>query len=91
MSITTSATPTLPEVDEELEKALRRIERLAIKLYETEADRDQAILIAREMGASLRQIAAVAGMSHVGIKKLVTRHLHPKLIAEIDAELPDDE
>lgn len=30
-------------------------------------------------------------MTHVGIKKLIGRHLHPKLLAEMDEELGDDE
>lgn len=90
-SSATSEAPIVSPVDEELEKQLKRIEHLVLRLGRIEDDRDQAILDAREMGASLREIAAAAGMSHVGIKKLITRHLHPRVIEQIDRELPDDE
>lgn len=54
----------------------KRLAAVVRRLQEMEDERDQLILQAREQGASLREIAQHAGMSHVGIKKLIGRHLH---------------
>lgn len=69
----------------------RRLAAVVRRLTELEAERDQLILQAREEGASLREIAALAGMTHVGIKKLIGRHLHPVILEQMDEELPDEE
>lgn len=84
MSTATSATPTLRLVDKELEK---RLLALSQRIARDAEERNQLILRARAEGASLRDIANVSGMSHTGIKKLISRHLHPKHIAELDQEL----
>lgn len=68
----------------------KRLERVVIRLQQLEDERDQIILQAREAGASLREIAEKAGMSHVGIKKLIGRHLHPRVLQAMDEELPDE-
>jgi hypothetical protein len=65
---------TIPPMDPAISKRLLAI---AKKLDDLDEERAQLIIEAREAGASLREIAAVAGMSHVGIKKLLGRHLHP--------------
>ena len=53
----------------------KRLETIVRRLHQLEGERDQLILQAREAGASLREIADKAGMSHVGIKKLIGRIL----------------
>ncbi len=68
----------------------KRLASVVRRLQELEDERDQLILKAREEGASLREIAQQAGMSHVGIKKLIGRHLHPRIIKAMDEELPDE-
>jgi hypothetical protein len=73
----------VPSMDPDLE---RRLKATARRLGELGDLRDQLLIQAHEEGGSLREIAAVAGMSHVGIKKLLTRHLHPDRIREIDED-----
>lgn len=51
----------------------RRLARIVAKLRATEAERDRLVLQAHDEGASLREIAEHAGMSHVGVKKLIAR------------------
>jgi DNA-directed RNA polymerase specialized sigma24 family protein len=68
----------------------KRLAAVVRKLQDMEEERDQLILQAREQGASLREIAQQAGMSHVGIKKLIGRHLHPRILKAMDEELPDE-
>lgn len=51
----------------------RRIRRAVKKRAEVDAERDAAILDARAEGATLREIAEVAGMSPMGVKKLLDR------------------
>lgn len=83
-------TPNLTTVPQVLDPELaKRLERVVLRLQQLEGERDQLILEARDAGASLREIAAHAGMSHVGIKKLIGRHLHPDLLRQMDRELPD--
>lgn len=77
---------TVTTVDPAIAKRLRLI---AKKYVELETERDEMIILAHQQGASLREIAAVAGMSHVGIKKLLGRHLHPDGQRRLDEELPD--
>lgn len=62
---------TLPIMDPAIARRLRAI---ANRLLELDAERTELILQARADGASLREIAEVAGMSHVGIMKLIDRH-----------------
>lgn len=64
----------------------RRLRAIAKKLGELDAERATLILSARAQGASLREIAEVAGMSHVGIQKLIGRHLHPRFYEDIDRD-----
>lgn len=73
----------VPSMDPDLE---RRLKATARRLGELGDLRDQLIIQAHEKGASLREIAAVAGLSHVGVKKLLGRHLHPDRIRELDEE-----
>ncbi len=72
---------SVPPMDPDLE---RRLKATARRLDELGDLRDQLIIQAHQEGASLREIAAVARMSHVGVKKLLGRHLHPDRIAELD-------
>lgn len=72
---------SIPPMDPDLE---RRLKATARRLDELGDLRDQLIIQAHQEGASLREIAAVARMSHVGVKKLLGRHLHPDRIAELD-------
>ena len=65
--------------DEQMKRnALRIVEvttrRAAEKQAEWTRRRDDAIAIARRSGASLREIGAAAGLSHVGIKKILDRY-----------------
>lgn len=87
MGAAEESSPTFPEMDPALAKRLATVVR---RLQELGDERDQLILEAREQGASLRDIADLAGMSHVGIKKLIGRHLHPVVLEQMDDELPDD-
>lgn len=80
------ARTTVPSVDPAIARRLRAI---AIRSVQLERERDELVIQAHEAGASLREIAAVAGMSHVGIKKLLGRHLHPDGQRRLDEELPD--
>lgn len=79
--------PTVLEMDPELAK---RLDAIVLRLQKLDDERAQLILQAREQGASLREIAAHAGMTHVGIKKLIGRHLHPRVLEQMDRELPDE-
>ena len=83
-----SRTPTLLPVDPALQ---RRLDTVVRRIDELTAERDQLVLQARDEGASLREIAAHAGMTHVGVKKLIGRHLHPVLLDAMDQELPDED
>jgi DNA-directed RNA polymerase specialized sigma24 family protein len=74
MSPLSSTSATVAPVDPVL---ARRLDAIVRKLQDLEEERDQLILRAREEGASLREIAEHGGMTHVGIKKLIGRHLHP--------------
>lgn len=88
MGTTEATSPTFDAMDPVLAKRLATVVR---RLQELGDERDQLILEARDQGASLREIADLAGMSHVGIKKLIGRHLHPVVLEQMDEELPDDE
>ena len=83
-----TATSYDPDVDPALQ---RRLDRVVAEVDKLTAERDQLIIEAREGGASLREIAAHAGMTHTGVKKLLGRHLTPELQAGMDAELPDED
>lgn len=83
MGTITEPTTTVTTMDP---ATARRLRAIANRLNELDAERAQLILQAHAEGASLREIGEVAGMSHVGIKKLLTRHLHPDRIREIDED-----
>ena len=55
-----------PDLARDLTRAADRIERLT-------EERNKLVLRAFAQGASLREIAKLAGMTHVGVKKLVDR------------------
>lgn len=88
MPATEATAVTLPGMDPAIARRLAAVVR---RLEDLGEERDQLILRAREEGASLREIADLAGMTHVGIKKLIGRHLHPVLLEELDRSLPDEE
>lgn len=65
-------------IDQALAKRVRSVAQAAEKKRE---QRDQLIFEAHEAGASLREIAALAGLSHVGVMKIVAKleaeHIRP--------------
>lgn len=67
----------------------KRLVAIAVRSVQLDQERDELIIKAHQEGASLREIAAVAGMTHTGIKKLLGRHLHPDGQRRLDEELPD--
>lgn len=70
MSVTLTTTNVQrvdPDDAKELRATIGKIRRLMDK-------RDEIVLRAHYKGASLREIADVAGMSHVGILKMVRRN-----------------
>lgn len=83
-----TATPYDPDVDPALQ---RRLDRVIAEINKLTDERDQLVIQAREDGASLREIAAHAGMTHTGVKKLLGRHLTPELQAQMDDELPEEQ
>lgn len=54
----------------------KRLDRAAAKIRSGTDERDHLILEAHAQGASLREIASHAGMTHVGVKKVIGRHQH---------------
>jgi hypothetical protein len=78
-----TATPYDPDVDPALQ---RRLDRVIAEINKLTDERDQLVIQAREDGASLREIAA-----HAGVKKLLGRHLTPELQDLMDHELPDED
>lgn len=64
--------PTLAGVPLDKDIA-KQLERATAKVESAVHDRDRLILLAYARGASLRDIAEVAGLTHVGVKKLVER------------------
>jgi DNA-directed RNA polymerase specialized sigma24 family protein len=83
MGTATDLPISFDQMDPDIARRLRAIDK---RLSELDAERANLILQARHDGASLREIAEVAGMSHVGIKKLIARHLHPRAYEEIDRD-----
>lgn len=66
-------TPTnvsLVPIDQALAKRVRSVAQAAEKKRE---QRDQLIVEAHQAGASLREIAALVGLSHVGVMKIVAK------------------
>lgn len=57
-------------IDPALAKRVRSVAQAAEKKRQ---ERDQLILDAHEAGASLREIADLVGLSHVGVMKIVNR------------------
>ena len=50
-----------------------QVERLAAKAREATARRDEAIRAMVAQGASLREVAQAAGLSHTGVAKIAQR------------------
>jgi hypothetical protein len=67
-----SRTPTVSDVPLDLDLA-KRLERATSKVERDLDERDALILLAYIRGASLRDIGEAAGLTHVGVKKLVER------------------
>ena len=76
-------TPTLAGVPLDKDIA-RQLERATAKVESAAHDRDRLILLAYASGASLRDIAVVVGLTHVGVKKLIER-VQPDYVI-VDAE-----
>lgn len=55
----------------------RRLRKAGQAVSKSLAERDLAIAQASEEGASLREIAKVVGLSHVGVKKVMERLPRP--------------
>lgn len=54
-------------------KLARAIRRAAERAAEATTERDRLIVAASQSGASLREIAEHAGMTHTGVMKIVRR------------------
>lgn len=87
MGTATDLTTTVLAMDPAI---ARRLQAIAVTSARLEQERDELVIKAHQEGASLREIAAVAGMTHTGIKKLLGRHLHPDGQRRLDEELPDE-
>ncbi len=68
-----SAIPTVPglPVDPELS---RRLKRNTTTLARAKDERDSLILEAHDAGASLREIGALVGLSHIGVRRIINHH-----------------
>lgn len=66
LATVTRVAPVDPALSSRLRRAVRQGEFWL-------RERDGLIIEAHEAGASLREIAAVAGLSHVGVKKIIDR------------------
>ena len=64
----------------------KRIRSAAQRISRGTAERDQAIIDAAEAGGSLREIAALAGITHVGVMKIIRR----RSVTESTDPPPDD-
>lgn len=70
----TELTPPVPRLSARLSpEGRRRLERLARKASEAEAERNRAIVEEHAAGVSLRAIAEAVGLSHMGVSKIVRR------------------
>ena len=67
--MTSASVPVVP-VPEEL---ARRLRSAAQRISRGTEERDQAILDAADAGGSLREIAALAGITHVGVMKIIRK------------------
>ena len=54
-----------------LETTARALSRVARRLYDAKAERDRLIVQASAEGASSREIAEVAGITHAGVQKVL--------------------
>jgi len=61
-------------VDPDIMRQLRQVVR---RLDGAQAERDRLIREAHAQGASLRQIAAAAGLTHQGVSWIVNRDVEP--------------
>jgi hypothetical protein len=66
---------TIPTPDRADEKAtaLKLVARVAKRAEQLERDRYLALRHAADSGASLREIAEAAGLSHMGVKAILER------------------
>lgn len=69
--MTAAATVSVVPIDQALAKRVRSVAQAAEKKRE---ERDQLIVEAHQAGASLREIAALVGLSHVGVMKIVAKN-----------------
>lgn len=65
-----TVTTTVPAVPIERDLA-KKLERTAKRLAESKAQRDELIREAHAGGASLREIAALVNLSHVGVRRIL--------------------
>ncbi len=65
-----TVTVALVAIDEDL---ARQLAGLAETLEDAAEQRERLIVVAHNAGASLREIATAAGMSHIGVRKLIQR------------------
>ena len=63
-------------------KTRQRMDRIVERLNELTNERNDLMLETRQAGTSLREIAAHAGMTHVGVKKLLARTIDRKRLEE---------
>ena len=76
----TTETTVEDEVLTQLAKTSAKAERML-------SERDMLIIKAFALGSSLRRIAEHAGMTHVGVKKLVDRHQADLVLVNEDGDV----
>jgi DNA-directed RNA polymerase specialized sigma subunit len=74
-------------VNSELAKKLKRAAAMQDKWLQ---ERDELIIEARQAGGTLREIAALAGITHVGVHKIVVKYLFD-LAEQVEGKRPDPE
>lgn len=65
----------------------KRLSRASERIDRTVENRDRLILLAYARGASLRDIGDAAGLTHVGVKKLVERIQHDYVVVDKDGNI----
>lgn len=80
MGVVSRATTTVPAVDPELERRLRRIAQSAERMRR---ERDATIVEAFLGGAGLREIARAVNLTHPGVKAILDKYAEdPELMKE---------